>query len=457
MIEALGSPRLNETYAFRRIFGELSFSVRVWLVRMCFFAPCAPGTSRLREEQDMLRRDFLTSGAALAAGVAFVPPATADETPGVTATEIKIGNTMPYSGPAASYGVIGRTEAAFLKMINDQGGIAGRKLAFISLDDGYSPPKTVEQTRKLVEDTEVALLFGGAGTAPNTAVQKYLNDRGVPQIFVASGADKWGNYSKFPYTIGWSPSYRTEAQIYAKYILAHKPHARIGILYQNDDFGKDYLLGFRDVLDDKFDRMVAKSVSYEPTDATIDSQIDSLQSAEADTFMLAAGAKAAAQGIRRSYDVGWKPLFFMSNTTSSVGMVINPTGPEKAVGIITTGYLKDPTDPTWNDDPGMKDWRAFMTKYMPEGDPTDNAYLYAYDVSLTLVQVLKQCGNDFSRANIMRQAANLHDFEIPTLLPGIKVNTSKTNYHPIRQMQLTRWNGKTWERFGELIEGSGAA
>jgi branched-chain amino acid transport system substrate-binding protein len=315
----------------------------------------------------------------------------------------------------------------------------------------------VEQTRKLVEETGVAFLFSGVGTAANTAVQKYLNDRGIPQLFVATGADKWGNYSQFPWTIGFQPSYRTEARIYAKYILAHKPDARIGILYQNDDSGKDYVLGVRDVLGEKFDQMVTKSVSYEVADTTIDSQIDSLRSAGADTFILAALAKFAAQGIRKAYDVGWRPLFFLSNVSASVGMVINPTGPEKAVGIITANYGMDVTDPAWNDDPGMKAWRSFMVRHMPEGDQTDRAYAYAYDVSLTLVQVLKQCGNDFSRANIMRQATNLHDLELPTMLPGIRLNTSPTNYHPIRQMQLTRWNGKTWERFGEVLEGGGSA
>jgi branched-chain amino acid transport system substrate-binding protein len=405
----------------------------------------------------MLRRAFLTSSAMLIAGVALGTSASADETPGVTADEIKIGNTMPYSGPASGYGVIGRTEAAFFKMINDQGGVAGRKLTFISLDDGYSPPKTVEQTRKLVEETGVAFIFSSAGTATNTAVQKYLNDRGIPQLFVATGADKWGNYNKFPYTIGFSASYRTEAQIYAKYILANRPQARIGILYQNDDFGKDYLLGLRDVLADKFDSMVVKSVSYEATDPTIDSQISSLQTAGVDTFVLAAIAKFAAQGIRRTYDLGWKPLFFLSMVSSSVGMVINPTGPEKAIGIITATAGKDPTDPALNDDPWVKEWRAFVTRYMPDADQTGGADLYAYVVSQTLVQVLKQCGNDFSRANVMRQATNLHDFELPALLPGITVNTSPTNYHPIRRMQLERWNGKTWERFGEVIEGTGAA
>jgi branched-chain amino acid transport system substrate-binding protein len=281
--------------------GLRSLGIATGLSKQATFAGNAGGgegpelsaiTARPREEHDMLRRTFLTSSATLVAGVALGTPATADETPGVTATEIKIGNTMAYSGPASSYGVIGRTEAAFFKMINDQGGIAGRKLTFISLDDGFSPPKTVEQTRKLVEDTGVTFLFNGLGTAPNTAVQKYLNDRGIPQLFVATGADKWGNYSQFPWTIGWSPSYRIEARIYAKYILAHKPDASIGILYQNDDFGKDYVLGFRDVLGDKFSRMVVESVSYEATDATVDSQISSLQAAGADTFMLAVQSAA---------------------------------------------------------------------------------------------------------------------------------------------------------------------
>lgn len=406
----------------------------------------------------MRRRTVLAGIGVAVAEVATrtISAAWGQETPGVTATEIKIGSTMPYSGPASSYGVAGRLQSAFFKKVNEQGGINGRTIALVSLDDGYSPPKTVEQVRRLVEQDQVAFTFSSLGTPTNTAVQKYLNDRKIPQLFVGTGADKWGNYKQFPWTMGWLPSYRTEAQVYAKYILAKTPHARIGLLSQNDDSGKDYLAGVKDVLGDKFDDFVVRSVTYEPTDPTIDSQIVSLQSAGVDTLIVQAIAKFAAQAIRKVYDIGWKPLFILSNTSVSVAAVIKPAGVEKAVGIISSYYVKDPTDPAWSDDPGMKEWRTFMAKYMPGADMTDAIYVYAYGVSQTLMQVLKQCGNDLSRENIMRQAANLHDLEIPVLLPGIKVNTSPTNYHPIKQLQLARWNGKTWERFGELIEGSGA-
>jgi branched-chain amino acid transport system substrate-binding protein len=286
-------------------------------------------------------------------------------------------------------------------------------------------------------------------------VQKYLNDRKVPQLFIWSGADKWGNHQQFPWTMSWMPSYRVEAQIYAKYILAHKPDAKIGVLYRNDDFGKDYLVGLKDVLGDRFDKMVLMSLSHEATDPTVDSQIVSLQSAGVDTFVLATAAKFAAQAIRKAHDIGWKPPLFFMSYTAAVGAVIKPAGPEKAVGIITAEFLKDPTDPAWNDDPGMREWRGFMAKYLPEADRSEVLYANGYGIAQTLMQVLKQCSNDFSRENIMRQAASLHDLELPVLLPGIKVNTSPTNYHPIRQMQLARWNGETWERFGEVIEGSG--
>ncbi len=381
--------------------------------------------------------------------------AMAADPPGVTATEIKIGNTMPYSGPASAYGVIGKGETAFFNMLNEQGGVNGRKINFISLDDGYSPPKTVEQARRLVEQENVAFLFNTLGTPSNTAIQRYLNQKKIPQLFVATGADKWGNYKEFPWTIGWQPSYRTEAQIYAKYILKEKPNAKIGVLYQNDDFGKDYIAGLKDVLRDKYAKMVVKEVSYEVTDPTVDSQIVTLQGSGADTLVTAATPKFAAQAIRKVYDIGWKPLHFLTNVSISVASVMTPAGPEKGVGIITGAYGKDPTDPRWKDDPGMKQWRAFMTKYLPDADQTDANYVYAYGVSLTMQQVLKQCGNDFSRENVTKQAANLHDLELPTALPGIKVNTGPTNYHPIRQMQLQKWDGKTWQLFGEVISGEG--
>jgi branched-chain amino acid transport system substrate-binding protein len=385
-----------------------------------------------------------------------VAPAAAADTPGVSASEIKIGNTMPYSGPASAYGVIGKGEAAFFAMVNQQGGVAGHKINFISLDDGYSPPKAVEQVRRLVEQDEVAFTFNTLGTPSNTAIQKYLNQKQIPQLFVATGADKWGNYKEYPWTIGWQPSYRIEAQIYAKYILKEKPGAKIAVLYQNDDFGKDYLAGLKDVLGEKSGKMMVQDASYETSDPTIDTQIVTLQASGADTLVVAATPKFAAQAIRKVYDIGWKPLFFLTNVSISVAAVMQPAGMEKGVGIITAAYGKDPTDPRWKDDPGMNQWRAFMAKYLPDADQTDASYVYAYGVSLTMLQVLKQCGTDFSRANIMKQATSLHDLELPTGLPGIKINTSPTNYHPIRQMQLEKWTGQTWQLFGDVISGEGA-
>jgi branched-chain amino acid transport system substrate-binding protein len=380
--------------------------------------------------------------------------AVADDMPGVTATEIKIGNTNAYSGPASAYSVIAKLENAFFKMVNDQGGVAGRKINFISLDDGYSPPKTVEQVRRLVEEDQVALLFNTLGTPTNSAIYRYVNQKQVPHLFISSGADKWGDYQHFPWTIGFQPSFRIESQIYAKYILREKPDAKIAILYQNDDLGKDYLAGMKDVLGDKFDKMVV-SASYETTDPTIDSQITSLQSAGANVLLVAATPKFAAQAIRKVHDLDWKPLFLMSYVSTSVGAVINPAGPEKAIGMISTGFVKDPNDPTWKNDAGVNEWRDFMAKYMPGADTADGNYLFAYAVSKTMLQVLKQCEGNFTRENIMKQASNLHDLELPTLLPGIKVNTSPTNYHPIRQLHLGKFDGASWVLFGELITGAG--
>ena len=381
-------------------------------------------------------------------------PAVADDTPGVTATEIKIGNTDAYSGPASAYGVIAKLETAFFKMVNDQGGVAGHKINFISLDDGYSPPKTVEQVRRLIEEDQVALLFNTLGTPTNSAIVRYVNQKKVPQLFISTGADKWGDYQHFPWTMGFQASFRTEARIYAKYILKEKPNAKIAILYQNDDLGKDYLAGMKDVLGDNFDKMVV-TASYETTDPTIDSQITSLQAAGANVLLVVAIPKFAAQAIRKVHDLDWKPLFFMSYVSASVGAVIKPAGPENAIGMITAYFMKDPTDLTWKNDAGMNEWRDFMAKYMPGADSTDGNYVFAYGVSKTMLQVLKQCGGDFRRENIMKQAANLHDLELPTLLPGIKVNTSPTNYHPIRQMQLVKFDGTGWVRFGDVIAGSG--
>ena len=387
---------------------------------------------------------------ALAGGVL---PASAEDLPGVTATEIKIGNTDAYSGPASSYSLIAKTEAAFFKMVNDKGGVAGHTIDFISYDDAYSPPKTVEQVRRLIEEDKVALLFNTLGTPSNTAIQRYVNQKKVPHLFISTGADKWGDYQHFPWTMGYQPSYRTEAQIYTKYMLAQKPGAKLAILYQNDDFGKDYPAGVKDILGDKYSSVVVKEASYETTDATVDSQLTALQASGADVLLVAATPKFAAQAIKKVHDLDWHPMFFLTNVSISVGSVMTPAGAENGVGIVTTGYMKDPTDPAFKDDPGMNEWRAFMAKYMPSTDLTDANSVFAYGVSSVMLQVLKQCEGNFSRENIMKQAANLNDAPDPVLLPGIKVNTSPTNFHPIRSMQLQKWDGKTWARFGGVIGG----
>jgi branched-chain amino acid transport system substrate-binding protein len=400
------------------------------------------------------RRAILQAGGAGALALAMRPwPSLAANAPGVTDTEIKIGQTMPYSGPASAYGVIGRTEAAYFKMVNEQGGVNGRKINLISLDDGYSPPKTVEQIRRLVEQEQVALIFNSLGTAPNSAIRDYLNENKVPQLFVATGASKFGDPEHFPWTMGYNPSYQTEARIYAKHVLATKPEAKIGVLYQNDDFGKDYLIGMKDVFGAKYAAMVVKEASYETSEPTVDSQIIDLQSSGADTFVIAATPKFAAQALRKAYDVGWKPLEYLTNVSVSVSSVLKPAGLEKCVGALTGAYEKEPTDPRWKDDPGMQTWRDFMNKYMPDASQTDDNISYAYGAAATMAQVLKQCGADLSRERIMKEAANLKDFALPVLLPGMTLNTSPTNYNPIRQMQLSRFTGQSWELFGSVITG----
>jgi branched-chain amino acid transport system substrate-binding protein len=400
----------------------------------------------------LTRRGLLT--AASVAG--FVPAAPAivraAETPGVTATEIRLGNTMPYSGPASAYGTIGRSIAAMFRMYNDDGGFGGRKVNFISYDDSLSPPKTVEQTRRLIEDDGVAALFAPLGTPTNSATVKYVNAKKVPDLFLATGADKWGNYQEHPWVIGWQPSYVVEAQVYAKYIQQQKPNTKIGILYQNDDFGKDYLRGVRDVLKDQYDALVT-SASYEVTDATVDSQLNSLRAAAPEVLMTIASPKFAAQSIRTVASMAWKPLHILTDVSVSVGAVMLPAGPENGIGIISANFLKDPTDPAWDNDDGMKQWRSFMAKYYPDGDLKDLGNVTGFGLTYTLAQVLRQCGNDLSRENIMKQATNLQNFQNPVLLPGISINTSPTNYRPIRQLQLMRWTGKTWERFGDIISG----
>ena len=376
------------------------------------------------------------------------------ETVGVTKTEIKIGNTSAYSGPASAYSTGAKSFIAFFDMINEQGGVNGRKIKIITLDDGYVPSKTVEVVRRLVEQDQVAFIAAPLGTAPNSAIQKYLNQKKVPQLFLASGADKFADPQNFPWTIGWGPSYRTEGQIYAKYIMRERPNAKIGVIYQNDDLGKDYILGLKDVFGKDYDKKVIKQVSYEVTDPTVDSQVLTLKDSGADALVSACTPKFAAQLIRRAYDIAWQPLHCMSNVSASVGTVMKPAGPEKGIGIITSAYIKDASDPAWKDDPGVIEFKAFSAKYNPTADMGDSSNVVGYGYAITTLQVLQQCGEDLSRENIMRQAANIRDLDPKILFPGIMINTSPTNFRPIRKMQLTRWNGTIWEIFGELLEGA---
>jgi branched-chain amino acid transport system substrate-binding protein len=400
------------------------------------------------------RRSFLQAGAVSAAALASGSRlALAANAPGISDTEIKIGQTMAYSGPASAYGSIGRSQAAYFKMVNDAGGVNGRMINLISLDDGYSPPRTVEQTRRLVEQDQVAFIFGGLGTPSSSAVRDYLNENKVPQLFVASGASKFGDPQHFPWTMGWQPSYHTQASVFASHILATKPDAAIGVLYQNDDFGKDYLTGLKEGLGARNAAMVVKEASYEVSEPTVDSQIITLQDSGANTFVNASTPKFAAQAIRKSYDIGWKPVQYLSHVSTSVGSVMKPAGLEKGVGVRTAFFEKEPTNPQWKDDAAMKQWFAFMKKYMPEADVSDVFMVFGCDVAATLVQVLKQCAADLSRERIMKEAANIKDFEAPTLLPGIKVNTSPDNFYPVRQMQLARFSGLTWELFGDVLTG----
>jgi len=393
---------------------------------------------------------------ALVGGLAMAPVAAAEKQygPGVSDTEIKIGNTMPYSGPASAYGVIGKSIAAYFAMVNDQGGVNGRKINFLSRDDGYSPPKTVEMVRKLVEQDEVLLLFQTLGTPPNTAIQGYLNDNKVPQLFAATGADKWNDPKHYPWTMGWQPSYRVEARIYARYILKNLPGAKIAVLYQNDDFGKDYLIGLREGLGDKADKLIVATQSCETTDATVDSQVAALQGSGANVLLTAAIQKFAAQAIRKVYDIGWKPTHFLTNVSISVGVVMQPAGLEKGIGVISAAYLKDPADSQWLDTLEYEEWLAWMKKYNSSANVSDVFSVYGYSVAQTMVAVLKASGDTLTRENAMKQAASLHNLVLPMLLPGITVSTSAADFAPIKQMQLQKFDGTSWRLFGEVISGS---
>ncbi len=396
------------------------------------------------------RRIFVqwASAAALALGPRA---ARASNAPGVTDTEIKIGQTLPYSGPASAYGVIGRTEAAYFKMINEQGGVNGRKINLISLDDAYSPPKTVEQVRRLVEEEHIALLFQMLGTACNLAVRQYLNDNKIPQLSLLTGASVFADPQHFPWTMSFIPNYRTEARIFAKHILATKPDARIAVLYQNDGFGKDYLIGLKDVLGPEHAGMIVKEASYEISEPTVDSQVVALQSSGADVLVIAAVSKFAAQAIRKSSDLGWNAVRYLFYGSQSLVGTLKPAGLDKSKGLISALWLKDVNDPRWKEDPGVQSWKAFTDKYMSPTEFPDSNAVGGFVAAGTMVQVLKQCGDDLSRDNIMKQAANLKNLELPLLLPGIKINTSPTNYSPIRQMQLATFNGESWELFGDVL------
>jgi branched-chain amino acid transport system substrate-binding protein len=374
--------------------------------------------------------------------------------PGVSDSEIKIGQTMPYSGPASAYASVGLAEIAYFRMLNERDGINGRKINLISLDDGYSPPRTVEQTRRLVEDEQVLAIVGSLGTAANSSIQKYLNQRKVPHVFLSTGATKWGDPDHFPWTMGYAPSYQLEARIFAHYLLRSAPDTRIAILYQNDDYGKDYLKGFKDGLGNEAEKLIVTSMSYEITDPTIDSQIVTLQASGAQVFFDVTTPKFAAQAIRKVYDIGWRPRHLLNSVGSSTGAVMKPAGFERGQGIISAHYSKDATDPRWSDDKGMQEYFSFMKLYLPNLDTADGGTYAGFNIAHTLEHVLRRCGDNLTRENFMREAASIHDLELPMLLPGIRVNTSPTNFFPVNQMQLVRFEGDGWVLFGDLQDGT---
>ena len=402
-----------------------------------------------------LTRRTILAAAPAALALARIAPAGAKEySPGVTDSEIKIGNTGPYSGPASSYSAVPKAEVAYWKMINDQGGINGRKINFISYDDAYTPPKTVEMVRKLVEQDGVFLVASPLGTPCNSAIWQYMNQKKVPQLFVATGATKWDDPKGHPWTIGWQPNYQSEGRIYAAYILKEKPDGKIGVLYQNDDFGKDYVKGLTDGLGNKADAMLVVKSSYETTDPTVDSQVIGMKSAGCDVFVNTGIPKFAAQAIRKAAEIGWKPLHILSSIGQSVGATLKPAGLENAKGLVTDFYLKDPSDSKWQSDAGFKIWNEFMDKYLPGADKSDGGYVAGHSLASMTAQVLKQCGDELTRENVMKQAGNIRDFTVPMLLPGIKVNTTPTDWAPVKQVQMAKFDGKAWQLFGPLLTGA---
>jgi len=399
----------------------------------------------------MNKRMLLASIASLA--IVAAGPALAQKKygPGASDAEIKLGNTNPYSGPASAYGLIGKTIDAYFKKVNAEGGINGRKINFISYDDAYSPPKTVEQVRKLVESDEVLFVFQPLGTPSNSAIHKYMNSKKVPQLFVATGATKWGDPKNFPWTMGWQPNYQSEGRIYAQYLIKNHPDAKVGILYQNDDYGKDYVKGFKDGANGKL--KIVSEQPYETSDPTVDSQIINLKASGADVLFNVTTPKFAAQAIKKAHEIGWQPIHLLNNVSNSVGSVLKPAGLDAAKGILSTAYLKDPTDATWDNDPAKKEWIAFMDKYFPDGDKTSSFTAYGYSVAQTVALVLKQCGDDLTRENVMKQAASLKNVQLPMALPGVVLNTSATDFFPFKQMQMQKFNGERWELFGPVMSG----
>jgi ABC-type branched-subunit amino acid transport system substrate-binding protein len=399
-----------------------------------------------------MKRTFLSLALAGLTAALIGTPAFAQKKydTGATDKEILIGGISPYSGPASSYGAIGKAIDAYFKKVNAEGGVNGRQIKFISLDDGYNPARTVEQARKLVEQEEVLFIFQTLGTPPNTAIHKYMNQKKVPQLFVATGATLWGDPKNFPWTMGWQPNYQSEGKIYAQHILETKPGAKIGILMQNDDYGRDYLKGFMEGLGDKAKSMIVKQVTYEVTDPTVDSQMVELKASGADTFFNITTPKFAAQAIKKAAEIGWKPVHYLNSVSNAAGTVMVAAGADAGIGVISAFYLKDPTDPQWGNSQEFKDWLAFMQKYHPQGDLKDNFNVYGYTVAQTLVEVLKKAGDTLTRENIMKQAANL-DMTLPMLLPGVNIKTGPDDFFPIEREQLARWDGKTWVLFGKVL------
>jgi branched-chain amino acid transport system substrate-binding protein len=401
----------------------------------------------------LTRRSILAAAPIAALTLKVWPARAASSAPGVTDKEIKLGNTGPYSGPASSYSPVPKAQAAYWKMVNDQGGINGRTINFISYDDAYTPPKTVEMVRKLVEEDQVFFVASPLGTPCNSAIWHYMNEKKVPQLFVATGATKWDDPKGHPWTIGWQPNYQSEGRIYATYILKEKPDGKIGVLYQNDDFGKDYVKGLKDGLGDKAS-MILVEASYETTDPTIDSQVVDMKAKGVDVFVNCAIPKFAAQAIRKAAEIDWKPLHVLSSIGNSVGATLKPAGLENAKDIVSDFYLKDATDPKWADDAGYKTWAAFMDKYLPDADKQDQGYVAGASLAAMTAQVLKQCGDELSRENVMKQAASLHDVSVPMLLPGITANTTPTDFAPVKQVQMAKFDGQRWNLFGELLRGA---